>query len=134
MWSKTDTLDGLGLRSPALRAEREPIHSSCRLPLGLVMGDPLPCSARCEELFPLRAGGLALGGGTVDILGPDPEDRCEGVPRRPDQEVGVVREEHPGIDGAGPRLRQSGQTDHEVGPVRVVREDDTAPSPRTMTW
>ena len=42
---------------------------------------------------------------------------------RPDQEVGMVREQRPGVDGEGPRLREGRQAGDEVGPVGVVAEE-----------
>jgi hypothetical protein len=45
---------------------------------------------------------------------------------RPDQEMGVVREERPGGDGEGAVRRQGRQAGDEVRAVRVVLEDGTA--------
>jgi len=43
-----------------------------------------------------------------------------------DQEMGVVREEGPGVDGEGALRRQAGQAGDEVVAVRVVSEDRAA--------
>ncbi len=51
----------------------------------------LPCSACCEEPLPLGPGGLALGGGAVDVLRPDAQDGRQGpagVPKDGGPEVG----------------------------------------------
>jgi hypothetical protein len=41
----------------------------------------------------------------------------------PDQQVGMIREERPGVDRPGALRRQSGHAGHEVGAVRVVAEE-----------
>jgi len=47
----------------------------------------------------------------------------------PDEEVGVVREEGPGVDGEGPRRRERPEARDEIGPVPVVPEDPAAFQP-----
>ena len=42
------------------------------------------------------------------------------------RQVGVIREEGPGVDGEGLLLGQGGQAGDEVGPVRGIRGDDPA--------
>ena len=48
----------------------------------------------------------------------------EGPGPGPDQEVGVIREERPGVDGPGARLRQGSEPGDEVGAIGVIPEDD----------
>ena len=62
----------------------------------------------------------------VDILGPDPEDGSQGAGPGADQEGGVIWAERPGIHGERPVLRQSGQAEDKVGPIRVIAEDGPA--------
>jgi hypothetical protein len=47
----------------------------------------------------------------------------EGTLPRTDQEVGVVREQRPGIDRPGSRLGQGREPGHEVVPVLVIPKD-----------
>ena len=62
----------------------------------------------------------------VDILGPDPEDGGQGAGPGADQEGGVIWAERPDIHGERPVLRQSGQAEDKVGPIRVIAEDGPA--------
>ncbi len=47
----------------------------------------------------------------------------QGADPRPHQEVGVVREEGPGVDAEDLGLRQGGEARDEVGPAPVVAEE-----------
>jgi hypothetical protein len=51
-----------------------------------------------------------------------------------DQEMGVVREQGPCVDGEGPLLRQAGQASHEVGAVGSSRKRARRSMPRIITW
>jgi len=53
----------------------------------------------------------------------------EGPMPRPEQEVGVVREEGPGADGSGALLHQPGEVGDEGRAVRVVPDDDAPLNP-----
>jgi len=47
-----------------------------------------------------------------------------GTPAGAHQEMGVVREEGPGVDGSGALLRQPGEAGDEGRAVRVIPDDD----------
>jgi len=52
-----------------------------------------------------------------------PEAAVQGAGARPDQEMGVIREQGPGVHREGARLRQRGQAGDEVRAVGVGADD-----------
>ena len=50
----------------------------------------------------------------------------EGTQAGPDQEVGVIRQEGPGVDGHVVRLRQAGQAAYKVLSVQIIPKNSTA--------
>ena len=53
---------------------------------------------------------------------------------RPHEEVGMVREEGPGVDGPRPGLRQGREARDKIRPIRSSRKRTRRSSPRTITW
>ncbi len=53
----------------------------------------------------------------------------QGARSRPHEEVGVVREHGPGVDGPRPGLRQGREARHKIRPIPVTPEDDPALEP-----
>jgi len=53
----------------------------------------------------------------------------QGARARPHEEVGVVREHGPGVDGPGPALRQGREARDKIRPIPVIPEDDPALQP-----
>ena len=58
-----------------------------------------------------------------------PHAARQGTRPRPDEEMGMVRQEGPGIHGPGPPLGQGAAPGEKVRPVRVVAEDRGALDP-----
>jgi hypothetical protein len=52
-----------------------------------------------------------------------PHAAGQGALSRPEQQMGVVREQGPRVYGERPRLRQRGEAADEVGAVRIVPEE-----------
>ena len=63
----------------------------------------------------------------IEASGVTGEPRPHGSGKRPgtspEQEMGVIREQGPGIDGEPTLLRQGGEPRDEVGAVRIAAED-----------
>ncbi len=58
-----------------------------------------------------------------------PHAPSQGARPRPHQEVRVVREHGPGVDGPGPGLCQGREARDKVRPIRVIPEEDPALQP-----
>ena len=63
-----------------------------------------------------------------------PHAAGQGALSRPEQQMGVVREQGPPVHGERPVLRQRGEAADEVGAVRIVAKEGVRSIPRTIPW